>query len=93
MRKIVRTDANNADFISLVALLDADLAKRDGEDHAFYNQFNAVDSIKYVVLIYEETLAVACGAIKGYEPDTMEVKRMYTIPDARSKGLASQVLK
>ena len=35
-------------FIGLVKLLDADLAIRDGADHAFYSQFNKIDKIKHV---------------------------------------------
>lgn len=30
-----RTSSENSDFIQLIKLLDADLAIRDGEDHAF----------------------------------------------------------
>ena len=35
MIKIIRTDSSNPDFIELVKHLDADLAKRDGEEHSF----------------------------------------------------------
>ena len=34
MTSIKRTDSENVDFIKLVALLDTDLAVRDGADHA-----------------------------------------------------------
>jgi hypothetical protein len=51
MIDLIRTNSENHDFIGLVKLLDADLAKRDGEDHSFYAQFNTVDKIKYIVLV------------------------------------------
>lgn len=35
-----RTDANHAAFHKLVADLDKDLTVRDGNDHAFFAQFN-----------------------------------------------------
>ncbi|BDP41568.1 hypothetical protein DAETH_15370 [Deinococcus aetherius] len=35
---------------------------------------------------------LACGALKRIEADTAEVKRMYTVPDARGRGLGRQVL-
>ncbi len=92
MIRIIRTDSNNQDFIKLVKDLDADLAKRDGEDHPFYAQFNKIDKIKYVVVAYENGKAVGCGAIKEYRPNTMEIKRMYTSPESRGKGIAAQVL-
>jgi GNAT superfamily N-acetyltransferase len=92
MVKILKTNSDNPDFISLVKLLDAELAERDGEDHSFYAQFNKIDKIKYVVVAYENGKPVSCGAIKEYTADTMEVKRMYTLPRNRGKGIATKVL-
>jgi len=92
MLKIIRTNSDNPDFISLVKLLDAELATRDGEDHPFYAQFNKIDKIKYAVVAYENGKPVSCGAIKEYSPDTMEIKRMYTLPESRGKGIATKVL-
>ena len=93
MIKVIRTDSRNQDFVKLVQHLDADLAKRDGEDHGFYAQFNTIDRLKYVVVVYEDNDAVGCGAIKKYSPKTMEIKRMYTLPEKRGKGVASRILK
>lgn len=92
MIKLVRTNSDNQEFIELVKQLDADLAVRDGDEYLFYAQFNKVDKIKYAVVAYEEDIAVSCGAIKEYSPAVMEVKRMYTKPDNRGKGLAVKVL-
>jgi putative acetyltransferase len=92
MIDLIRTDSDNPDFITLVKLLDADLAGRDGEDHSFYAQFNKIDKIRHVVLAYENGKPLGCGAIKAFAPDTMEVKRMYTLPESRSKGVATKIL-
>ncbi len=89
---ITRTDSENQDFINLVKDLDAEMAIRDGEDHAFYAQFNKIDTIKYAVVAYENGRPVGCGAIKEYAPGTMEIKRMYTSPDSRGKGIAGRIL-
>ncbi len=85
---LIRTNAQDPHFIELVRALDADLAVRDGRDHDFYNQFNKIDMIKYAVVAYENNKPVGCGAIKEYAPTIMEVKRMYTLPDCRGKGIA-----
>ena len=92
MINLVRTDSDNADFIALVKHLDADLAERDGSDHSFYSQFNKINKIKHAVVAYENDKPIACGAIKEFSPDAMEVKRMYTIPASRGKGVAGKVL-
>lgn len=95
--KIIRCDANHEDFKELVRLLDKDLAITDGDDHAFYDQFNKIDDIKYVLLFYNQNRAIGCGAIKPFKNDTrqnaIEVKRMYTRVEARGKGVASGLLK
>jgi len=90
--KIIRTDSSNSDFINLVRLLDADLAVRDGEEHAFYSQYNKIDKIKYVVVAYLGEEAVGCGAIKKYDENTVEVKRMFVGNRHRGKGIASKIL-
>jgi GNAT superfamily N-acetyltransferase len=87
-----RTDSSDPNFIELVRHLDADLAERDGEDHSFYAQFNKIDKIKYAVVAYEDGRPVGCGAIKEYSPDAMEVKRMFTSPESRGRGVASSIL-
>jgi putative acetyltransferase len=92
MISIIRTDSANPDFIDLVKHLDADLAERDGDFHSFYGQFNKTDRIKHVVVAYEDGKPLGCGAMREYAPDTMEVKRMYTSPPGRGKGIATRVL-
>lgn len=90
--QVKRTDSGDKDFVELVRHLDADLARRDGEEHAFYAVFNKIDSIKYVVVAYENGIALGCGAIKEFALDTMEIKRMYVTPESRGKGVATKVL-
>lgn len=92
MIQLVRSDPANPDFRALVHHLDAYLAEKDGSEHAFYAQFNAIDDIRCVVVAYEDGSAVGCGAIKAYAPGVMEVKRMYTAPASRGKGVARRVL-
>jgi len=90
--KIVRTNAENQDFIKLVKNLDTELTKRDGDDHTFYDQFNKIDQIKHVVVLYDHGKPAGCGAIKEIEPQVMEIKRMYTSPEKRGTGIATMIL-
>jgi putative acetyltransferase len=87
-----RTGSSNDDFKKLVTLLDQELSVTDGEDHDFYHQFNHIDKIKHVLVAYEGNEAIGCGAIKAYDSSSMEVKRMYTRPEYRGKGVASKIL-
>ena len=92
MIRIIRTTSDNQDFINLVRKLDADLAEKDGGDHSFYHQFNKIDKIKHAVLAYEDNRPTGCGAIKKFNPQVMEIKRMYTLPEGRGKGVATKIL-
>lgn len=92
MYRIIKTNSENPDFIQLVQQLDADLTERDGTEHAFYHQFNSIQQLNHVVLLYDADIALGCGAFKEIEKDTVEVKRMYTLPAHRSKGHASRIL-
>ncbi|MGC2237682.1 MAG: GNAT family N-acetyltransferase [Pyrinomonadaceae bacterium] len=93
MISLLRTNSDNADFRALVALLDADLAVRDGDEHGFYAQFNKIDKIREVVVAYEDEKAVGCGAFKEYEPNVAEIKRMFVLPESRGRGIAGEILK
>lgn len=92
MINLVRTNSDDSDFRELVALLDAELAIRDGDEHSFYAQFNKVDTIKYVVVAYEGSEAIGCGAIKEYEGVVAEIKRMFVRLEKRGLGIAKIVL-
>jgi putative acetyltransferase len=89
---LLRTNSENPHFIELVRALDAELAIIDGEDHAFYSTYNKIQSLQHVVVLFIENKPVACGAIKPFDDTSAEVKRMYTLPEFRGKGVATLVL-
>jgi putative acetyltransferase len=92
MTTIKRTTSSDSDFQKLVSLLDIDLAIRDGNEHAFYAQFNKTVNIKNVVVAYLNKEAIGCGAFKPYDANTVEIKRMFVEPAFRGKGIAQKVL-
>ena len=92
MIEITRTDSNNQDFILLVRELDDYLAEMDGEEHGFYAQYNGLQQIKHVVLAYDGEIPVGCGAIKAFDSFSMEIKRMYVLPEYRGQRIASKIL-
>lgn len=90
---IIRTNSENKDFINLVKQLDAYLKITDGDEHAFYNQFNNIDVLKNVVVFYVDEIAVGCGAIKKFNNSSVEIKRMFVLPDKRGQGIAQKVVR
>ncbi len=94
MLRLLRTDSDNPDFRRLVGLLDADLAVRDGAEHAFYAQLNhaAMAHLRHAVVAYQHDEPVACGAFKEFAPDLVEIKRVFVQPAFRGLGAARAVL-
>jgi len=92
MITLVRTNSENPDFINLVKDLDAYLKITDGDEHDFYNQYNSIDVIKHVIVAYLDKHPVGCGAIKKFDENSVEIKRMFTSAKARGNGVASKIL-
>ncbi|CAD0223463.1 GNAT family N-acetyltransferase [Chryseobacterium sp. D764] len=90
---ILRTDSTNPDFQKLVKSLDATLAEHNGENDDFFSQYNKIDTIKNCVVVYIDDIPAACGAFKPFSEDTVEIKRMFTDPEFRKKGLGSAIVK
>jgi putative acetyltransferase len=92
MGQMLRTDSSNTDFITLVALLDIDLAARDGEENTFYAQFNGISVLEHCVVYYENNIPLGCGALKAFDDTNMESKRIYVSVSSQGKGIASLLL-
>jgi putative acetyltransferase len=93
MIALIRTYSGNADFVKLVHQLNEYLKIMDGEEHAFYSQYNGIESLKYVIVAYVNSEPVGCGAFKKFDDNRVEIKRMYTASEHRGIGVASKILK
>lgn len=86
------TDGQNPDFLNLIRLLDDGLEARYGAVQKQYEQHDKADFIRDVIIIYKADLAVACGAFKEYDAETIELKRMFVLPEHRKQGLARMII-
>jgi putative acetyltransferase len=92
MPEIIRTNSDNPHFRQLVVLLDGDLTVRYGDLQKHYAQFNHINFIDTVVLAYENGIPAGCGCFRYFEPETIEIKRMYVKPEYRGRGLSRLIL-
>ena len=90
---LIRTDSAHSDFRNLVKSLDATLTEHNGDADDFFAQFNTLDAIKNCIVAYVDDMPAACGAFKPFSEDTVEIKRMFTDPEFRKKGLGSAIVK
>ena len=93
MIEIKRTSSSEIDFQHLVSELDGELSTRNGETNEFFAQYNKIDQIKHVIIATIDDKPVGCGAMKAYDSDTMEIKRMFVPIEMRGKGIAVHILK
>ncbi len=90
---LIKTTSNNPDFLKLVDKLNAHFSPLNGEKDDFYGQFNTLDALKNVVIAYQNGQAIGCGAIREFGDNSMEIKRMYVVPECRKGGIASSILR
>jgi GNAT superfamily N-acetyltransferase len=92
MLQLQHCNSEDPDFRALVRLLDQELAQRDGPEHAFYAQFNKIDLLRHCIVARMDGQAIGCGALRAYVENTVEIKRMYTVPEWRGRGHAGAIL-
>jgi GNAT superfamily N-acetyltransferase len=92
LSNIIRTNSEHPDFRMLINALDEDLYNRNGEAQLQYRQYNQVDQINHVVVAYIENKPVGCGCFKSFDNETIEIKRMFVLPEMRGRQLAAKLL-
>lgn len=89
------TDGTDSDFAMLCGRLDQDLDKLVGGkiQREQYEQYNQRDDIHDVIVVYDKGEPIACGAFKMYDEEHAELKRIYTEPSIRNKGLGAEIVR
>lgn len=91
--KVVKTTSKNPDFIFLIGTFDAYLWDRYPELKKDYWGNNLIEFNANVLIVYLDEKPVACGCFKKYNEKSVELKRMFVLPEARGLGLAQLVIK
>lgn len=89
-----RTDGRNKDFIENCRLLDIDLDRRVGKKikRDKYRQFNQLDEIQQAIVVYEDNKAVGGGAIRKYDDENIELKRVFVHTEYQGQGIGSRLV-
>ena len=90
--KIERTNSENEDFRKLVLKLEECLTCADEDAHSECKQYNKLETIKHTVVAYINGEVVGCGAIREFDRNTVEIKRMFVSDDARKQGVGTKIL-
>lgn len=92
--EFVRTDGKNEDFIENCRLLDEDLDRRVGKQikRDKYQKYNQLDEIQEAIVVYEGNKAVGGGAIRRYDVETIELKRVFVHNEYQGQGIGSRLV-
>lgn len=90
--EIMRTDSCNQGFRALCTRLDRDLDGRYGRAQEKYDQHNIIEDNGTVIVGYLDDIPVAGGCFKILDPETIEIKRMFVVPEHRRKGYSTRLL-
>lgn len=92
MYNTIVTDKTNKHFIALVEALDGHLGNNYGDLQHTYQQFNGLDEVKEVVLIYDGDNPIACGTYKALDTYNAELKRIFVKDSYRGQGLGQRLV-
>lgn len=90
----VRTDGKNGDFIENCRLLDMDLDRRVGRQikREKYQKYNQLDEIQEAVVVYDKDKLVGGGAIRRYDGDNVELKRVFVHNAYQGQGIGTRLV-
>lgn len=90
----VRTDGKNEDFIENCRLLDMDLDRRVGRQikREKYAKFNQLDEIREAIVVYDNGKPVGGGAIRRYDDENVELKRVFVHNEYQGQGIGSRLV-
>lgn len=89
-----RTDGNDKDFIENCRLLDMDLDRRVGKEikRDKYKKYNRLDEIQEAIVVYEDNKAIGGGAIRRYDDENVELKRVFVHTECQGRGIGSRLV-
>lgn len=92
--RIRYTNGEDRDFVTLCGMLDDNLNEIVGgeKQRKEYHQYNKLDHIHDVFVLYDEELPVGCASFKYYEDGVAEVKRVFVRKDYRGRGLSKLLM-
>ena len=90
-----KTDGINPAFVKLCERLDEQLDEMVGKktQRAQYAQYNGLENIHDVIIVYDGEEAIGCGSYKGLDEETAELKRVFLDDVYRGNGIAKELVR
>ena len=84
----------NKTWIENCRLLDRDLDRRVGKQikREKYQKYNQLDEIREAIVVYEDDRVIGGGAIRRYDDENIELKRVFVHPKYQGRGVGSKLV-
>lgn len=92
MITLTHTHFSDPDFCMLIVELDNEFVVRYPFLQNIFTPYNLMKENARVIVAYDNTKPVSCGAFRPIDENTIEIKRMYTLPTYRNQGIGKHVL-
>jgi len=89
---VTSVQCDDEEFLSLVKQLTEMLVELNGEKNAYYAPLNDPSSLTAAVVVYVDGKAAGCGGFRPVDVNTIEIKRMFVLPEYRGMGLGRSIL-
>lgn len=91
-----RAELSSAAAAALIAALNAELSAVYPEPGATHFRLEAGEVLEgrgAFLVGYAGRRPLACGAVRRLDAETVEIKRMYVVPEERGRGIGRQLLR
>ena len=87
-------DGKNKDYVENCGVVDMDLDRRVGKkiERDKYQKYNQLDEIQEAIVVYEENRVIGGGAIRRYDDETIELKRVFVHTEYQGRGIGSRLV-
>jgi GNAT superfamily N-acetyltransferase len=93
MITVKRTTSEDKDFNALISELNIELRRTYGNMQDEYDQYNIIENLETVVIIYSDNAPIGCGCFKKFDDTSVEIKRMFVAENQRGKGMGALIIK
>lgn len=87
-----RTYFFNPDIQKLIVELDKEFVVRYPFLKDIFTPFNLMNESARVIIAHDQATPIACGAFRPMDEQTIEIKRMWTVPAYRNQGIGKRIL-
>ena len=94
--RVERADIRSPEAFALISALNAELtaaySDTPGANHFRVDADEVAPGRGAYLIAWRAAMPIGCGAVRRYDEETAEIKRMYVVPSERSNGVGRRIV-